>query len=197
MNFASYQQEKAGHTASVPTPPARTATLDVPRPAAPAAAGDGFAAGARALAAGRTDEGVRLLAAAYAARPSGPSSLGPAQQVAMSGAATALASVLLSPEGAGADAAASLQAHLHYASCFRESASVGALVYTDGRASRAQTAFDVACSLARSGDNDRAMEWIDRAIHDGFRSGALLDGEPDLATLRLRHDWPALRAQAD
>jgi hypothetical protein len=106
-----------------------------------------------------------------------------------------LAARLLAANGAGAEAASGLQSHLHYADCFRESAEVGELVYADGRANRAQTAFEIACAAARTGDNDRAMAWIDRAIDDGFRAGALLDGEPDLAPLRIRPDWPAARAR--
>lgn len=192
MNFASYQQEKAGQPSSVPTPQARIASLQVPRPAA---GGDLFLKGSRALAEGRTAEGLDALASAYAARPSGPSSLFPAQQLARSGQVTALASRLLGPKGAGPDAAASLQSHLHYADCFRESAEVGALVYADGRSNRAQTAFEIGCALARTGDNGAAMSWIGRSIDDGFRVGALLDGEPDLAPLRIRPEWPATRAR--
>ena len=168
MNFGSYQQEKAGNAPSVPTPQARFASLEVPRPAV---RGDLFAEGSRALAEGRTAEGLDALASAYAARPSGPSSLAPAQQLARSGQAAALASRLLAPKGAGPDAASSLQSHLHYADCFRESAEVGELVYADGRANRAQTAFEIACAAARTGDNDRAMAWIGRAIDDGFEPG--------------------------
>jgi stage IV sporulation protein FB len=196
MNFASYQQEKAGNPPSVPTPHARFATLDVPRPAV-RAGGDLFAEGSHALAEGRTAEGLDSLAKAYAARPSGPPSLAPAQQLARSGQAVVLAARLLAPKGAGPGAASGLQSHLHYADCFRESAEVGQLVYADGRASRAQTAFEIGCALARTGDNDQAMAWIRRAIDDGFRAGTLLDGEPDLAPLRVRPDWQELRALAD
>jgi Zn-dependent protease len=194
MNFGSHQQEKAGNTPSVPTPQTRIAPLQLVRPAV---RGDLFEEGSRALAEGRTTEGLDSLAAAYAARPSGPSNLVPAQQLARAGQSTALASRLLAAKGAGPGAASNLQSHLHYADYFRESADVGELVYADGRANRAQTAFEIACASARTGDNDRAMAWIRRAIDDGFRAGALLDGEPDLAPLRIRDDWPALRASAD
>jgi Zn-dependent protease len=192
MNFGSRQQEKAGNAPSVPTPQARFASLQVPRAVV---RGDSFAEGSRALAEGRTAEGLDALATAYAARPSGPSSLEPAQQLARSGQATALASRLLGPKGAGPEAASNLQSHLHYADCFRDSAEVGELVYADGRANRAQTAFEIACAAARTGDNERAMRWIQRAIDDGFQAGALLDGEPDLAPLRIRPEWPAARAR--
>jgi hypothetical protein len=177
----------------VPTPQARFATLDVPRPRTEAS--DPFAPGTSALAQGRIAEGVELLAAGYRRHPSGPTTLAPAQQVARSGQAAALTERLLARGGAGSAAASNLQSLLHYASCFGESAVVGALVYADGRTNRAQTAFEVACSTARTGDNDRAMAWLQRAVDDGFSSGALLDGEPDLASLRLRADWSALRSR--
>jgi stage IV sporulation protein FB len=192
MNFGSYQQEKAGNAPSVPTPQARFASLQVPRAVV---RGDLFAEGSRALAEGRTAEGLDTLVSAYTARPSGPANLEPAQQLARSGQATVLASRLLATNGAGPEAASNLQSHLHYAGCFHESADVGELVYADGRANRAQTAFEIACAAARTGDSERAMAWIGRAIDDGFQAGALLDGEPDLAPLRIRPEWPAARAR--
>lgn len=194
MNFASLQQERAGQRPSVPAPQARFASLDVP--GVRTQSSDAFGPGTAALAQGRLTDGVDLLAAGYRKQPSGPTTLAPAQEVARSGQTVSLADRLLGRGGAGPAAASNLQSLLHYAGCFAESAIVGALVYTDGRASRAQTAFEVACSTARTGDNDRAMAWLQRAIEDGFTAGALLDGEPDLASLRLRPDWQALRARA-
>ena len=48
---------------------------------------------------------------------------------------------------------------------------------------------------ARAGANDAAMAWLNRAIDDGFDGGALLDGEPDLASLRGLPNWPATRSR--
>ncbi|MEY2432196.1 MAG: stage sporulation protein [Acidimicrobiaceae bacterium] len=194
MNFGSYQQEKAGGGGAPPAraPTSQFASLDVPgRPAQ----SDPFLNGTRALAEGRTTEGLDALAAGYAARPSGPSNLMPVEQLARSGLATTLAARLLAPNGAGPQAASSLQSHLHYADCFRESAEVGELVYVDGRVNRAQSAFEVACSRARTGDPQGALVWIDRAIDEGFAAGALLDGEPDLAAVRALPGWAAARAR--
>ena len=192
MNFGSYQQEKAGNAPTVPSPQTRIAALEVlGAPAQP----DTFAAGARALAEGRTAEGLDTLAAGYAARPSGPTNLAPAQQLARAGLATTLAARLLTPSGAGPQAASSLLTHLHYAQCYREAAEVGELLYVDGRASRAQTAFEIACARARAGDAQGAVAWIDRAIDAGFSAGALLDGEPDLASARALPQWAKARAR--
>jgi hypothetical protein len=194
MNFGSYQQEKAGGGgAPVARPPtSQFASLEVPGRRAQA---DPFLSGTRALAEGRTAEGLDALAAGYAARPSGPTNLLPVEQLARSGLATILAARLLAPNGAGPQAASSLQSHLHYADRFRESAEVGELVYVDGRVNRAQSAFEVACSRARTGDPQGALAWIDRAVDEGFGAGALLDGEPDLAALRTLPGWAATRAR--
>lgn len=198
MNFASYQQEKSGNQASIPTlpvlPPPRRATAPAPVPLRSADT-DLFAVGAQSLAEGRVREGIDTMAAAYAARPSGPTSLAAAQRIAQAGAAGALAAKLLAPNGAGPQAAASLQAHLHYADCFRESAEVGELVYVDGRVSRAQAAFDVACSRSRAGEGERALDWLDKAIDAGFSAGALLDGQPDLTGVRGLPRWHQVRAR--
>jgi hypothetical protein len=35
---------------------------------------------------------------------------------------------------------------------------------------------------------------VRQAITDGFTNGELLDGDPDLATLRVRPDWAEVRA---
>lgn len=192
MNFASFQQEKSGAPPAVPVREMKIAALETMRTPAQ---GDPFAAGARALAEGRTTEGLDALAAGYAARPAGPTNLVPAQQLARAGLSTTLAARLLTPNGAGPQAASSLLNHLHYAQCFREAAEVGELLYVDGRVSRAQTAFEVACARARAGDVMGAMAWVDRAIDAGFTAGAVLDGEPDLATVRALPQWQQARAR--
>jgi len=193
MNFASYQQEKGGATPAVPVRQMKIAALETLK--TPTTTADPFSAGARALAEGRTAEGLDALAAGYAARPAGPTNLVPAQQLARSGMATTFAARLLTPNGAGPQAASSLQNHLHYAQCFREAAEVGEPLYVDGRVSRAQTAFEVACARARAGDTAGALAWVDRAIDAGFSAGAVLDGEPDLAPVRALPEWNRARAR--
>ena len=43
--------------------------------------------------------------------------------------------------------------------------------------------------------DDESLRALKKAIDEGFRAGALLDGEPDLAPLRLRADWVSARAR--
>lgn len=153
-----------------------------------------FATGAAALAAG---DGVDELVRAYLERPGGPSNLVPATVAADAGAAEVLARQLLTAGAAGAEAAAGLQTHLHYAERFDAAARVGELVHDAVPGSRAQTAFDVACSWSRAGDPERGLRWVAAALDAGFTVPRLLDGEPDLAAVRRLPGWEQVRRQAD
>ena len=140
-------------------------------------------------------EGIDGLVSAYLANPSGPSNLVPATVAAEAGQVLPLAQHLVAAGAAGTDAAGSIQTHLHYAERFDHAAAVGAVVYAAGGPSRAQTAFDVACSWSRAGQVERALEWLDRAITDGFRAATVLDGEPDLAPVRAAPGWAEVRSR--
>jgi Flp pilus assembly protein TadD len=49
---------------------------------------------------------------------------------------------------------------------------------------RAETAYDVACALARAGDLEGALRLLHRAAELGFRNVSLAASDPDLASLR-------------
>ena len=116
--------------------------------------------------------------------------------LARTGAAVAVARRLVErPDGKGREGAGTLQTHLHYADCFAEAAEVGTVVYAADPPSKAQTAFEVACSWAKATDVDHAIEWLERAADDGFRAASLVDGEPDLEAVRADPRWPLLRAR--
>lgn len=151
-----------------------------------------FATATVALVAG---EGLDALVHAYLDRPSGPSNLAPATVVGDRGEAEALAHRLLAAGPVGQEAAASLQTHLHYAERFRPAALVGELIHDVASTTRAQVAFDVACSWARAGDPDRGLRWVAVAVSDGFGAVGLLDGEPDLAAVRALPGWADVRAR--
>ena len=137
-----------------------------------------------------------LFEQAYLAEPNGPPNLVATQVLARAGAATAVAKRLVErSDGKGLEGAATLQTHLHYADYFREAAEVGEAVYAAGPASRAQTAFEVACSWAKAGNVDQSVTWLDHAADAGFRAPSVVDGEPDLATVRADPRWPVLRAR--
>lgn len=140
-------------------------------------------------------EGLDRLVQAYLGRPAGPSNLVPATVVGDRGEAEALAQRLLAAGSGGVEAAGSLQTHLHYAERFRPAALVGELVHDVATATRAQTAFDVACSWSRAGDPERSLRWLAVALSDGFTAAGLLDGEPDLAPVRALPGWSEVRAR--
>jgi stage IV sporulation protein FB len=175
MNFAALnnqQQQRRVPNAGHAPPPVRIA--DVGRP---------------------TTDDVASLAHAFLSQPSGPPDLGPATDAARAGKVMPVATQLLASGPDGARAAAILQSHLHLAGYFPEAAAVAQLLYTDGRTGRVQPAFDAATALARAGDTNNAMAWLNRAIDEGFDIGSLLDGEPDLAPLRTLPSWPTTRAR--
>ena len=58
----------------------------------------------------------------------------------------------------------------------------------------AETAYDVACSMARAGDAEGALRLLDRAAELGFRKRAVAEVDPDLASL---HADPRFEAWLD
>jgi stage IV sporulation protein FB len=159
------------------------------------ASADPFLRAATALASG-DKQAFQLFEDAYVAVPSGPSNLIATEVLARTGAAVAVARRLVErPDGTGREGAGTLQTHLHYADCFAEAAEVGTVVYAADPPSKAQTAFEVACSWAKATDVDHAIEWLERAADDGFRAASLVDGEPDLEAVRADPRWPLLRTR--
>jgi Zn-dependent protease len=161
-------------------------------------AGDGgnpFLRAGIALLTGPVDEADDLFVAAYRAEPAGPPNLVPATLLADAGRAVPVATRLVGAGRLGVEAASGLQTHLHYADRFAAAAAVGEQVFAAGPQSPAQTAFEVACSWARAGSADEALRWVDTAVEAGFRAPGLLDGEPDLASVRALPGWAAVRAR--
>lgn len=148
-----------------------------------------------ALAQGHTGLAGDMFETAYLAEPSGPPNLVPATLLADRGQAVGLAAALVAAGPKGIEAAGSLQTHLHYADRFQAAAEVGEQVFAAGPSSPAQTAFEVACSWARAGRADEALRWVEAAVDAGFKAPAVLDGEPDLATVRSLPGWTAVRSR--
>lgn len=156
---------------------------------------DAYLQASTALATG-DPSAFELFEAAYVRRPGGPPNLVATELLARSGAATAVARRLAErPDGKGREGAGTLQTHLHYADRFTEAAEVGEVVFAANPPSKAQTAFEVACSWAKAGEVDRAATWLEQAADAGFRAAAVVDGEPDLATVRIDPRWSSLRAR--
>jgi stage IV sporulation protein FB len=136
-----------------------------------------------------------LFESAYRAEPGGPPNLVPATLLADHGRAAAVAERLVKGDPTGIEAAGSLQTHLHYAERFRAAAEVGEQVYAAGPRSPAQTAFEVACSWARASEPATALRWVGAAVDAGFRAPGVLDGEPDLASVRALPGWAEVRSR--
>jgi stage IV sporulation protein FB len=148
-----------------------------------------------ALVTGPVEMADDLFDAAYRAEPGGPPNLVPATLLADHGRAAAVAERLVMSGPTGIDAAGSLQTHLHYAERFRAAAEVGEQVYAAGPRSPAQTAFEVACSWARASEPAIALRWVGTAVDAGFRAPGVLDGEPDLASVRALPGWAEVRSR--
>ena len=160
-----------------------------------AASPNAFAQASVALAQGHDGIAVDLFEEAYLANPDGPPNLVPATLLADRGQAIALTQALVAAGDKGVDAAGGLQTHLHYAERYRAAAEVGEQVFAAGSRSPAQTAFEVACSWARTDRSEEALRWVEAAIGAGFRAPGVLDGEPDLAAVRDLPGWAAVRSR--
>ncbi len=156
---------------------------------------DPYLQAAAALATG-DGKAFELFEAAYVREPNGPPNLIATEVLARAGAATAVARRLVErPDGKGREGAGTLQTHLHYADRYAEAAAVGEVVFGANPPSKAQTAFEVACSWAKAGRVDDAISWLDQAADAGFRAATVVDGEPDLVDVRADPRWPLLRAR--
>jgi stage IV sporulation protein FB len=157
--------------------------------------GNAFLRASIALLTGPVEMADDLFEAAYRAEPGGPPNLVPATLLADTGRAAPVAARLVAEGREGVEAAAGLQTHLHYAERFTAAAEVGEQVFAAGPQSPPQTAFEVACSWARAGSADEALRWVEAAVDAGFRAPGLLDGEPDLSSVRALPGWPAVRSR--
>jgi stage IV sporulation protein FB len=148
-----------------------------------------------ALVTGPVEMSDDLFDAAYRAEPGGPPNLVSATLLADHGRAAAVAERLVMSGPTGIEAAGGLQTHLHYAERFRAAAEVGEQVFAAGPRSPAQTAFEVACSWARASEPSIALRWVGTAVDAGFRAPGVLDGEPDLASVRALPGWAEVRSR--
>ena len=189
---ASAVELKAWARLCTDSPEAAEAVLeDMPRGVTP----NGFLTGTLALEAGRTDDALDCLAEAFARSQSGPWSVIVANAVSRAEVVDRLADRLLDHPGAGVDALVHLQSHLHAAGRFSEAATIGQRAFAAGPDNAAEVAYDVACSWARAGRTDDALDWLERAADAGLTDAALLGDDPDLASLRETGRYRAVVAR--
>lgn len=156
---------------------------------------DGFLLAALEVDAGRSDEALDRLVAAYRQESTGLAAATVADGVARAGLDRMLVDRLLGPGGPGPDAVARLAVHLHEAGRYDEAAEAGQRAFDSGADGGGRVAYNLGCSLARAGHDDAALDWLERAASAGFADLALLDGDPDLDDLRSHERFRRLRAR--
>jgi Zn-dependent protease len=153
--------------------------------------------GVLALGSGDADRGLALLVDGYLERTNWPVEV-IARYLAEAGQTEALARRLLLldvPERW--NDVATLQTALHYTGRYPDAAAVGAVLFEAGDAATApMAAYNVACSLARNGDEAGALQWLERAVSAGFADIALIDRDKDLESMRAHPEFVALRRRA-
>jgi Zn-dependent protease len=94
---------------------------------------------------------------------------------------------------ASTEVLSALERAAYEAGAFEAAAFMGAREFE--RLGGAERAYNVACSYARGGHHDEALAWLEKAAKAGFRRLDVLDRDEDLAGLRDRAEWAALRAR--
>lgn len=77
---------------------------------------------------------------------------------------------------------------------YAAASEVGQLVF--GRFGQANDAFNVACSLGKMEQLEEALTWLEKALDAGLSDPKVLDTDADLAALRTRPEFEALRTKA-
>ncbi|MEW6154130.1 MAG: hypothetical protein AB1673_09120 [Actinomycetota bacterium] len=155
---------------------------------------DPFLLAALDLDASETGAALDHVVAGYQAGGQGPAPHVLADALARSGLAGELTDRLLAPGGPGAAAAARFAVHLHGVGHYAEAVAAGerALASSDD-GGRGEIAYNLACSHARAGHGDAALDWLARAGDLGFADTALVDGDPDLDDLRTLDRFRTVR----
>jgi len=85
-----------------------------------------------------------------------------------------------------------LQLGLHHAGRYRDAARVGAILFEAEPGPL--VAYNAACSSALADDADSALAWLDRAVEQGFRDTALIDGDNNFDAIRDTDGFRAIRS---
>ena len=87
------------------------------------------------------------------------------------------------------------QLRTHLAGAYREAAEIGETIARHHPAARSSGNYNAACSWARLGAADRALDRLGDAISAGWRDLAQLERDPDLASIRTHPRFTELRAR--
>jgi len=105
------------------------------------------------------------------------------------------ARIASSDEGGGLSLSAleQLEEAAYRAGHFAAAAGLGGILFD--REGEPLRAFNVACSTARTGNVEAALEWLERARKAGFDRLELLDRDTDLDPVRALPGWGAFRSR--
>jgi Zn-dependent protease len=149
--------------------------------------------GSLAMASGAADQGVAMVAYAFIHQPPGPGLYYATVVAARAGLAIEVVRELLRMEaGHGVEAAQRLVHLLHLGGRYDLASEAGSLLYRDGRAPVALSAYNTACSLARGGWVDDAFGWLRVALEAGWTDHRRLLDDPDLAPVRAQPSFGSL-----
>jgi Zn-dependent protease len=151
--------------------------------------------GSALLAAGRAKEAADALWAAFRACPDAGVACQLVAALEVSKRADEIPGLLV---GAGHDMLdlevfTLATAALFDAGRFEDAARAGELGFDKTR--DPDLAYNIACSLARAGKPGDALGWLGKAVEAGYRDGAHLDGDADLAKVRELGGFGDIRAK--
>jgi Zn-dependent protease len=153
--------------------------------------------GALSLRAGRTDEGLSLLAWGFVNDHEEGAKVFASAIAAQAGQVVPLVRELLGlADGAGLEAAWKVQVTLHQLGRYRDAVEVGNALLADGRLPSGEVAFHVARSLALDGRVDEAVDWLGWAVDRGWADPERLADDPDLAAARATAAYAGVRSRA-
>ncbi len=159
---------------------------------------DPFLLAALDLDSGRAEGALEHLSTAYAGgRSDGPAGAVVADAAARAGLQGPLVDRLLAAGETGAEAVARFAVHLHEAGRYGEAAAAGVRAYDAGAGDRGRVAYNLACSHARAGQAEAALDWLEQAAGAGFANVTLLDSDPDLDRLKDHERFRRLRSRLE
>lgn len=163
--------------------------------AVPPGAGDVVLHPAVVAGAGGVDRALELLGHALQAAPGNTNAVALVRALLEAGRLDDALALMENPvvKGAGSNPAAAVGLALFHAGRFEDAARLGEATFE--RDPHPMLAYNVACSWARSGQEDKALEWLNRGIDTGYSDLAGLDADPDFASIRAVPAFAAARAR--
>ena len=145
--------------------------------------------------AGGVDRALELLGHALQAAPGNTNAVALVRALLEAGRLDDALALMENPvvKGAGSNPAAAVGLALFHAGRFEDAARLGEATFE--RDPHPMLAYNVACSWARSGQEDKAFEWLNRGIDSGYSDLAGLDADSDFESIRNLPAFATARAR--